>query len=641
MNERYPPARLVRRYVFLLVSAAVAVLAAAPAAWAAGPEQTLADRYAPIVALKEHPKPCKGDGERWRPTAVDSLLGNPEVRLRGPLARSRPLKAPTGADLFGKGEAYYLDLPGDPLDPACTFERDAQRFFRGQPAIGYAHIVKEPGVPGRLFLQYWFYYYFNNFNDKHESDWEGIQLSFAARSAREALRAPPIDVGYAQHEGGERANWDSDKLERVARHPVVYVASGSHASHYSSAVWLGRSAGEGWGCDDTTGPSRRLAVQAVVVPTRVTTTAGRFSWLAYEGRWGQRGRAPNDGPTGPNTKDRWIHPLAWQDDLRSGSFQLPVGETLGQSVTGTFCGAVSVAASLLAYFGSPVPVILLPSALLALLGLTALRMKWRPVFTWPLRAQRTTGQILSTSARIYGRHRWLLLGIGAVSIPLGFLAIGFEQLIHWRAVENSLHLPPWTVGLIRVDALHVVVDVIAINATVAIVLDHFDRGRPITLRLAYRLALGKLWALTRTTLVQIVVALVLLLSIIGIPWFFKLLVGGALSVQEVVIDQGAGASARRSSRKLVKGNWWRVAALLFALYIMGVASAPVIGFAFLLFASASPNLVNLIGSLVYALTLPYIGVATTLLYFDLQARKASSAEVAEKSSTAALSITPA
>src|SRR5262249_37430828 len=44
----------------------------------------------------------------------------------------------------------------------------------------------------------------------------------------------------------------------------------------------------------------------------------------------------------------------------------------------------------------------------------------------------------------------------------------------------------------------------------------------------------------------------------------------------------------------------------------------------------SPAFVNLIGSLVYAATLPYIAIATTLLWFDLQARGCERAEAASR-----------
>ena len=42
-----------------------------------------------------------------------------------------------------------------------------------------------------LVVQYWFFYYFNQFNDLHEGDWEGMQIAFDANSAREALAEGP------------------------------------------------------------------------------------------------------------------------------------------------------------------------------------------------------------------------------------------------------------------------------------------------------------------------------------------------------------------------------------------------------------------------------------------------------------------
>ncbi|HEY1357869.1 MAG TPA: hypothetical protein VGF21_06160, partial [Thermoleophilaceae bacterium] len=307
-----------------ILCAAAALAAAAQAA--ASPEQRLADRYAPIAVLKAQSAPCDRGGEGWRPVAVDRLFGNRAVRLVGPTG-AKP--APTAADLQGKSADDYLDFPGNPLDPGCRYEQAARRIFRGSPSVAYARVVS---APHRIALQYWLYYYFNDFNDKHESDWEGIQLSFAADSAREALRKRPLEVAYAQHEGGELAAWDNRKLERVGTHPLVYVASGSHASHYSSALWLGHSASEGWGCEDTRGPSRRVPLHAVLLTSRL-------AWLGYEGRWGERGDGPNTGPTGPNTKTRWRSPLTWQDGLRGRSLQVPAAVTLGQSVTGAFCGA--------------------------------------------------------------------------------------------------------------------------------------------------------------------------------------------------------------------------------------------------------------------------------------------------------------
>ena len=40
--------------------------------------------------------------------------------------------------------------------------------------------------PGRLALQYWLFYAFNDWNNLHEGDWEMIQLDFDAATAHQA-----------------------------------------------------------------------------------------------------------------------------------------------------------------------------------------------------------------------------------------------------------------------------------------------------------------------------------------------------------------------------------------------------------------------------------------------------------------------
>ncbi len=139
--------------------------------------------------------------------------------------------------------------------------------MEGRSSVTYAHVAREPGVRG-IAVQFWFYYWFNQFNDLHESDWEMIQVAFDASTVEEALARGPSQLAYAQHEGGERRSWDDPRVEKEGTHPVVYVSSGSHASQYWSALFLGNGRrGSGLGCDDTRGPSRRVVPTPVLVPT--------------------------------------------------------------------------------------------------------------------------------------------------------------------------------------------------------------------------------------------------------------------------------------------------------------------------------------------------------------------------------------
>lgn len=53
--------------------------------------------------------------------------------------------------------------------------------------------------------------------------------------------------------------------------------------------------------------------------------------------------------------------------------------------------------------------------------------------------------------------------------------------------------------------------------------------------------------------------------------------------------------------------------------LLAVIAGPILGF--LIFLNFSPILVNLIGSVVYGLFIPYVAIGRTLLYFDLEARE--------------------
>ena len=42
----------------------------------------------------------------------------------------------------------------------------------------------------------------------HEGDWEFVQIVFDVPPAEAALEATPVETGYSQHSGGERAETD-------------------------------------------------------------------------------------------------------------------------------------------------------------------------------------------------------------------------------------------------------------------------------------------------------------------------------------------------------------------------------------------------------------------------------------------------
>jgi hypothetical protein len=121
-------------------------------------------------------------------------------------------RGPTAADLWGLPDGYYIDLPGDPINPGCGYEQQFRNWNDGRQPSVYAHLATDRLHPGKLAVEYWFYYTFNDFTDKHESDWEMAQVDFDASNAAEALRTEPYEVDLSQHAGGERSGWTDTKL---------------------------------------------------------------------------------------------------------------------------------------------------------------------------------------------------------------------------------------------------------------------------------------------------------------------------------------------------------------------------------------------------------------------------------------------
>ena len=139
----------------------------APAQAQSSAAQQLAERYSPVVAFHPQDKRC-GTGEAYRPTLVDLVLGNQEVLLRdsdGHVVK----RGPVAADLIGAPNTRYLDMPGDPLSPGCDYEKDFRRWSGNRKPATYAHVATDSDHQGKLAVQYWLYYAFNDFTNKHET----------------------------------------------------------------------------------------------------------------------------------------------------------------------------------------------------------------------------------------------------------------------------------------------------------------------------------------------------------------------------------------------------------------------------------------------------------------------------------------
>ncbi|MGN6201847.1 MAG: hypothetical protein ACTHNY_05525, partial [Solirubrobacterales bacterium] len=589
--------------------------------------QQLAEKYVPIAMLREQrDPPCNTSEEQYQPTSVDIVLGNPSVTLTHELPDGKlevVKRAPTAADIAGLRDGYYLDYEGEVLGKTCVYARAFRQLVEEgkAPAITYAHIAREPNHDG-FTLQYWFYWYFNQFNDLHEGDWEGMQLSFKSNVVEDALDEEPSEIIVFQHAGGERASWTDGKVQKEGTHPVVYPAAGSHATFYDSAVYLGNGQnGSGVGCDNTSEPLRELPLRPVLLP-ETAPEHGAFQWLSYRGRWGEREKGYNNGPTGPVTKTVWREPFAWMAEQRTTSPRLPGGSVVGPTVTSAFCGAVVAATDLThlatksqaAAYGIVAAVLLL---LLAFFGLT----RWGPVDLENLRARRAFGQLLRTARRLYGRYWLTLVPIGLIAFPIvGGVDLLAEAIASERGVDNAagragVHLAfadfAETFGRPVAEAL--------VAAVVIVFVRELCRGRRIGFLESVGGALARFRRVVAAQLLAIVGLTLMAITVIGLPFAIWKYVSWLFVQQEVLFTDKSIRESFRGSAMLVRGRWWHTVRVAAPLWLLSVAAGPILGFA-LIFTGFDLVWINLLGSLVFALFIPYVTAGRTLLYLDLQVR---------------------
>jgi hypothetical protein len=558
------------------------------------------------------------------------VLGSAEVALRGPWDKSNLVKvAPTAADLSAGLPGYHLDFPGNPLSAGCDYEQWSQRISMGTAPTTYARVVGDPSHTGQIALQYWFFYVFNDYNNKHEGDWEMIQLDFDASDAQQALALKPAEVGYSQHDGAERAHWGDSKLEIVdGTHPVVYPASGSHANYYRPALYLGRSAAQGVGCDDTQGPSRELRPRVAFMPTDSVAYLAAYPWLGYDGHWGEEQPGFYNGPTGPNTKVQWTTPITWADTTwRDTAYAVPAATSVGHAATDFFCGAVAAGSNLLTrVVNDPLPVLLVLGGIALFLLWLASRTRWDVSAPLHLRRRRPWGSIITSAWHMFRERTRLFLGIGLLFIPLGLIIAGVQYLVVRIGLAPLVDTVGASNGFVAAIALALgvlftVLGLTIVQAVAALAMVELDEDRDVTALAAYRLGMRRMRSLVGALLRAAIIVAVLDVSVVGIPFGIWLTVRWSLLAQVIVLEDHPARGALRRSGRLVHHHWIRVASITLLVTGTGLALGPVIGTLLLLATSASFNVINLVSGLVYTVTLPFVAVTTAYLYFDLLTRE--------------------
>jgi hypothetical protein len=211
------------------------------------------------------------------------------------------LRGPT----YPTGEAA---APGDYLDEcggSHAGDALAMRRRDGCADVVYGHARHDR--EGALWLQYWFFYYYDDKGllglEQHEGDWEMVQLRLGGGGVPEAAT-------FAQHPGAERLSWDEVEQADTEDGPVavVYPARGSHASRprpgsYEAPVVPDHN--------DGLGPRPR--------PRLVPIADDGPGWVLWPGRWGSTRRREffeADSPRGPRQQSQWWDPAGLHEEAR-------------------------------------------------------------------------------------------------------------------------------------------------------------------------------------------------------------------------------------------------------------------------------------------------------------------------------------
>ena len=120
-----------------------------------------------------------------------------------------------------------------------------------------------------------------------------------------------------------------------------------------------------------------------------------------------------------------------------------------------------------------------------------------------------------------------------------------------------------------------------------------------------------------------IVAGVLAITVIGIPFAVVYLIRKAVTVQSIVIEERGATSGLRRSGELVRGSEPRVFGI--GALVNGTVAllGPMIGVVMMFVTPASLGVINLVSALVYVFVLPAAGIIIALLFFDLRIRKES------------------
>ena len=278
--------------------------------------QELAHRYAPTLYMDAN--------ESYSPHSMNIMLKNSALITEdNEEVIARTLVTSATFDKYN-GSNYWLDLLPDlaqipvyqdfcyePMQEYVRLYHDAQEQGNFSD-LSYARVLEGSDW---VVIQYWFFYLFNDWCNKHEGDWEGVDIIFnGVSSAREILDNPSIApqfVAYSQHGAGQRVRWENVIRENM--HSRIYVAVGSHANYASPGYYpavIGIDRAE----PDFNKPALNPTIELIA-----QSGDGRLlpesAWANFVGEWGESAWLGVSSAPRLATSSRWLNPYGLAMDL--------------------------------------------------------------------------------------------------------------------------------------------------------------------------------------------------------------------------------------------------------------------------------------------------------------------------------------
>lgn len=235
-----------------------------------------------------------------------------------------------------------------------------------------------------------------------------------------------------------------------------------------------------------------------------------------------------------------------------------------------------------------------------------------------LREQRDVGALFRDALSVFGRHFWLFITLSAVVVvPTELIVegIGLEMFTSSYDASPSVaeFLVPSIVDFLVVTPIVTAICIYALHQSAA-----GERPRAGEVLTAGFEAFTPLFAAVVLAAAGIALGFVALIVpgvYLYIRWFFV--------PQSVVIEGARGTRALSRSGLLVTGFWWRT----FGLVVLANIAIAIPGFVlltpFTAIADSTDRAVwTLVGSAVTtSITAPFVALYSTLLYYDLLARR--------------------